>query len=958
MEQLYKKQNGQYIKVYPLNYIENILDSESGKTLASILSNFNNISLPYQDNARDTRALVPQVLRRKGLWITYNNGEDYVTEYYKGTASDIQEHWTDDYNWEVVPSLKYVQENAGKLPDGIITPSKLSPALLELIRQNNTITNLPDDEDLEEFNSVLRFKDRSYQPELASGKGYKILRKNWTKVGDKTINLLTQNMINEPNTRYIIQYDFDLNEQEITIPEGCILKFEGGSFSNGTLKNPYIIKGDFEKLNCNITGSYSFIPNQVSYSQFGAKLDGINDDYYFIKKCHDFANKYNLNVVQQYGNIFISNKNTESIEIRTNTDISKCTFIINNFSFIKHPYKITENEDNKSIDITDIYNNNKTEFKFKTSSIPCLKSIGAAIFLISSSNKILGIRPPGDNYYCAEPFTIYQEGEIIDGSLYCDYTDNDCIAKLIYKRIDTEPICFKMPNIYLQGTNGNPEYLFLIERNNSNIILPNSIKYSKDYLEPITTRYIMKLSFTYGVNIYGSSKNALKNIGYTIGGNNRSSNYITAASYSTLITYDGLVMYNGWGAHNTEFIKTVTFKNSICNRFDNHFGVSDITIRNCTFIGNAGKINIGYGDGNVIIENINVYSYIGNTQNTTCILVDFRCDLRLFYRGDVLIRNIKCQNNIPLILLQLYNLYSNSPSVSSVLSENKIGNIRFENIIVKNDANAIYGAIILNGHDAFPLNIKSIKFSDITADKFILFNQLNIENQNNSIENIKVINTNVLSYGVSDSNLIINMFISNDKIYKFLPNLSNKMIFDNCNIKYASDSSTNERILLNCKVQPVPNSSNTLLQLKAIDIFMFNCLITNEDYENLNEFAFIINGNNSIFIGNKLDKLLNPVITYEEDNKKLAFYITKDLFSSKLSKNSPLFDTLVSFDKDTNKFVSVNNDELYYSSTSSSGNTTSRPSNPTTGYQYFDTDLNKPIYWTGSKWVDATGEDV
>ena len=188
--------------------------------------------------------------------------------------------------------------------------------------------------------------------------------------------------------------------------------------------------------------------------------------------------------------------------------------------------------------------------------------------------------------------------------------------------------------------------------------------------------------------------------------------------------------------------------------------------------------------------------------------------------------------------------------------------------------------------------------------------------------------------------------------------MSNKMIFDNCNIKYASDTSINERILLNCKVQPMPNSSNTLLQLKAIDIFMFNCLITNENYENLNEFAFIINGNNSMFIGNKLDKLLNSVINYEEDNKKLAFYITKDLFSSKLSKNSPLFDTLVSFDKDTNKFVSVNNNELYYSSTSSSGNTASRPSSPTIGYQYFDTDLNKPIYWTDSKWVDATGADV
>lgn len=28
------------------------------------------------------------------------------------------------------------------------------------------------------------------------------------------------------------------------------------------------------------------------------------------------------------------------------------------------------------------------------------------------------------------------------------------------------------------------------------------------------------------------------------------------------------------------------------------------------------------------------------------------------------------------------------------------------------------------------------------------------------------------------------------------------------------------------------------------------------------------------------------------------------------------------------------------------------------GIQYFDTTLNKPIWWTGSKWVDATGAEV
>jgi hypothetical protein len=41
-----------------------------------------------------------------------------------------------------------------------------------------------------------------------------------------------------------------------------------------------------------------------------------------------------------------------------------------------------------------------------------------------------------------------------------------------------------------------------------------------------------------------------------------------------------------------------------------------------------------------------------------------------------------------------------------------------------------------------------------------------------------------------------------------------------------------------------------------------------------------------------------------------------------------------------------------------SGVTTNRPTDKTAGYQYFDTTLNKPIWYTGSKWVDATGTAV
>ena len=48
-------------------------------------------------------------------------------------------------------------------------------------------------------------------------------------------NVLTQRMFGKTNVIYIVQRDFDLNGQSLTVPEGCTLQFEGGSITNGTL---------------------------------------------------------------------------------------------------------------------------------------------------------------------------------------------------------------------------------------------------------------------------------------------------------------------------------------------------------------------------------------------------------------------------------------------------------------------------------------------------------------------------------------------------------------------------------------------------------------------------------------------------------------------------------------------------------------------------------------------------
>lgn len=69
-------------------------------------------------------------------------------------------------------------------------------------------------------------------------------------------NILTPAMINQPNTIYEIRYDFDLDGKTVEIKENCILKFEGGSLSNG------IISGENVEIQ-NINNSYIFKENLI-----------------------------------------------------------------------------------------------------------------------------------------------------------------------------------------------------------------------------------------------------------------------------------------------------------------------------------------------------------------------------------------------------------------------------------------------------------------------------------------------------------------------------------------------------------------------------------------------------------------------------------------------------------------------------------------------------------------------
>ena len=227
------------------------------------ISDFVNITDKYDApniSLEEAIRLIPSRARKEGQVITFLDMEDHWHIYqFKGALNqwNVLDTWEDLFDWEKL----------------II----------------NSI--LPDEEDLTKSepdtngNSYLSLKDREYNPEDFSGLGRVILRKNIIESEDPIYgkvkkNILYQDMINKENTIYEIRYDFNLNGAEITIPEGCVLDFQGGSFSNGIIIGSYTsIKANVRKvfeLNIVLKGNWN-----VEYwlaEWFGAKSDGVTDN--------------------------------------------------------------------------------------------------------------------------------------------------------------------------------------------------------------------------------------------------------------------------------------------------------------------------------------------------------------------------------------------------------------------------------------------------------------------------------------------------------------------------------------------------------------------------------------------------------------------------------------------------------------------------------------------------------
>ena len=253
MTKIYKLSKG-WETIYPATTSDAVVHPGT-RTSINKLFNEINVSVVYPTSGigrtnkyslEGAIAQVPQELRNIGLKVSFLNNSGLVETWeFAGGAFENIENWKSnedkltDIRDEAIDKIKDAESDAiSNFSSQRVTPDMLSESTKQFINASGggTINNLADDEDLVSVDkgenlSVLKFADRAYNPGIYVGMGYKILRRNI--IDGK--NILTQDMVNQPHTIYMIQYDFDLDGAQITIPENCILKFDGGSLSNGKL---------------------------------------------------------------------------------------------------------------------------------------------------------------------------------------------------------------------------------------------------------------------------------------------------------------------------------------------------------------------------------------------------------------------------------------------------------------------------------------------------------------------------------------------------------------------------------------------------------------------------------------------------------------------------------------------------------------------------------------------------
>lgn len=875
---------------------------------------------------------------------------------------------------------------------------------MQFLSDDGTYKTIADEEDITAKDGNLRLKDRAYDADNFSGKGYKILRKNIQQVtvpkfdltvntgctvnGNITINeisievtteastpeavaqliqsaisgttisgavvtftsnptidysttgvsgqvvdnsyqenrnILTQNMINEPDTVYEIRYDFNLNGATITIPESCTLKFEGGSLNNGTIvgNNTYVLlysncinvssNGNFKNINNIVFSNVEELVSannllsgfKVSVLGYYEKEDGGDAQYIIkIKEESDIVDK---------GSIIELNNNLYAKIIPINGKVNlrqfgakpcnywseyfdSTVFIQNAFNYVSKYSNSTYSNDLicKTIEVNGVfYTKELNIFGVNNNTRIEIKGVG---------NSLSGFEYIGDNGYKIDKTSSNNNSYILKIT--------NCNNSFIIRNISFKGLLNRSNNVqsvaaYGLYFDGSYDYGSIIENCSFSTFVKSGL-----YFKGGLNTYIKGARFDICINSCIEA--------------DRLMNFVLK-DFTIDIVYHNFTFLN-------EDIKEFFYQFP-------HIGDSNIALGNSILYIHTGTSNsvinieqarieggkFPYEENNpssfIKIDKTNQYNFnYAGSFNLSNINFTVIPDYIVYcvdksYSPIINFNNFNTVNRIAVINIDKYNLKSSIAPKNGIVFNDKIHNvdgsslfINGKNIIISPDK---YCPYFVKCKDIVLLE----KYDNTFDDAY-----------KNFIGAVCTYPINGYGYAMKDSWYPNDFEIAIDENKNII---SKKQLYFNYNYTITYDDEFKEEIV----VSDVIYDNNKYIGICNKYIPTRNSVFAKINYTKA-KFRFFGNTTNDYLSGNTNQR---------------------NLISTEKSIGDFYFDTTL------NKPVWWNGTEwIDYNGNpadvKTSGSTTNRPTGVQVGFQYFDTDINSPVYWSGTEWVQpATG---
>lgn len=432
---------------------------------------------------------------------------------------------------------------------------------------------------------------RPYNSSNPDGMGYLVLKKNKTFASQVT----------DTNTIYEIRYDFNLNSATVVIPSGCVLKFNGGKVSNGTIVGrKTIINWDNEKIfgaNLYLSGVFSSELNPI---MFGVLTSNSNSAFSVLENTHKNAN--NVGVPVNYRGIVLIEINItnsfSSIPVKYGVDFCGCRFIVGNETNYSGAL-FTINNDNTETSIT--IQGSELD-KTLLSSIAELPDY--PLLLISSDNTPLAPRVGYSQVYMREDIAYVNRKWASNAPIYT-YSTQESEVSSKYVRVDEREKYFK--NIVFERKADNTAMIFLLFcEKQFNITIDNVVS-----ITPSSTLigdriiYIKKCVNVHVSNIVFNGSYSLSNsYGYGIELENVAD-----------ITIENMYGNAPWHLFAATCLNGCVIKNSWIQGFDCHAYGRNVTIENCQI---DSFLQLGYAFfGYAIVKN-SVFHGLGDMKCFYC----------------------------------------------------------------------------------------------------------------------------------------------------------------------------------------------------------------------------------------------------------------------------------------------------------------------------------------------------